>query len=155
MKSKEDFLRRCKKCNQSKPQKLFTEKKTMCLTCYEPILNKKNKKLHKEENKIIKNILKEENKIIKNTLKEEKINKQFLKIYKLIFEEKIIYIGSTKQKLLCRRKAIGYPKIPKEIWKKANIELIEETSNKRREDYWINYYKNKGYNLYNINKAVR
>ena len=72
------------------------------------------------------------------------------KIYKLIYKNDIIYVGSTKQKYLSQRKAVGYPNIPKDIWKNSDIILLEETDDKLREEYWIKYHINNGCILYNI-----
>lgn len=70
------------------------------------------------------------------------------KIYKLIFNNEIIYIGITKLKLSRRKNSPNYS-VPKEIYKKSEILLIEETDDKSRERYWINFYRNEGIKLYN------
>lgn len=70
------------------------------------------------------------------------------KIYKLIYQGEVIYVGYTKQTLI-RRKNSDYSYIPLEIKKESSIELIEETNDKTREDYWILYYKELGCKLYN------
>ena len=69
------------------------------------------------------------------------------KIYKIIRGKDVIYIGSTKLKYLCQRKAIGYKFIPD--YKECSFELIEETDDVSREQYWIDYYRNEGCELVN------
>lgn len=76
------------------------------------------------------------------------------KIYKLVYNDQVIYVGSTTQKHLSQRKALGYPKIPKEIWKKSSIQLIEETGEKSKEDFWMDYYREMGCELYNKRVSV-
>lgn len=71
------------------------------------------------------------------------------KIYKLVYYEEVIYVGKTELRLLCMRKAVGYPLIPIEVKQESFIELIEETDDITREDYWITYYRDLGCNLYN------
>lgn len=62
------------------------------------------------------------------------------KIYKIIYEGKVVYIGQTKQKLN-KRKNSGY-KNPhlNDIIRDCIIELIEESTDVSRERYWINHY---------------
>ena len=74
------------------------------------------------------------------------------KIYKIIYHNKIIYIGRTTQPLEKRRKS-GYLYIPKNILDESTFELIEITSDQTRERYWIEYYLNLGFILYNRNKG--
>jgi hypothetical protein len=73
-----------------------------------------------------------------------------IKIYKLIHNGQIVYIGQTKQKLT-RRKDGGYYKNEKlhKISKECKIELIEETDDVSRERYWIDKLKGEGHNLLN------
>jgi hypothetical protein len=71
-----------------------------------------------------------------------------MKIYKLIYDGEIIYVGLTTLSLSRRKGSANYS-VPKEIYKKSKIELIEETDNSGRERYWINYYLSIGCNLYN------
>jgi hypothetical protein len=64
------------------------------------------------------------------------------KIYKLIYENKVVYVGRTKMTLK-QRGYVGYSHnihINK-IYKDCSMELIEETDDISRERYWINYYK--------------
>ena len=75
-----------------------------------------------------------------------------MKIYKLIYNNEVIYIGKTKQKYLSSCKSSGYPNIPSDISKKSIAELIEETDDIERYNYWIDYYKEFS-NLYNIYKT--
>lgn len=100
---------------------------------------------------------KSENKINVFAIKNNEIVKQFdlilekpnvYKIYKLIYDNNIIYIGRTKLKL-SERKRHWYKNIPIEYKLNSKIELIEETEDRFREIYWIDYYMNNGYNLYN------
>lgn len=74
------------------------------------------------------------------------------KIYKRVLNDEIVYIGSTSLSLK-QRKTKGYGKLSK-ILKNASIVLIEETDDKHREDFWIDYYRSMGCELFNTNKAV-
>jgi len=69
------------------------------------------------------------------------------KIYKLIYEDKVVYVGQTTQKL-SRRKHGDYGKND-EFFKLCDIELIEETNDISREIYWIEYYISIGQPLLN------
>lgn len=69
-----------------------------------------------------------------------------MKIYKIIYKEMVIYVGKTKMNLQKRHQA-GHPYYPE--YKMGRIELIEETDDKRRERYWIEYYRNIGEPLLN------
>lgn len=64
-----------------------------------------------------------------------------MKIYKLIHNEKIVYIGRTTVELN-KRKNWQYKNNPKlqSIYKECRIELIEETDDISREHYWISFY---------------
>lgn len=73
------------------------------------------------------------------------------KIYKLVYQGNVIYIGRTKRTLK-ERKSSGYQYIDKSVLKETLIELIEETDDKSRESYWIVYYSDLGCNLYNKRK---
>jgi hypothetical protein len=76
-----------------------------------------------------------------------------IKIYKLLFNNEVIYIGKTKQKLT-RRKNGGYGKtISRDFLKECSIELIEETDDVSRERYWIDHYLKQGCLLLNITKG--
>ncbi len=70
------------------------------------------------------------------------------KIYKLVYNNEVIYVGYTKNSLKYRfyRK---HPSVPIEIKQESSIELIEETDDKTREEYWRLYYIDLGCNLYN------
>jgi hypothetical protein len=69
------------------------------------------------------------------------------KIYGLLYEGKLCYIGCTTRRLN-ERKWAGFGKtIP--FYKECEIVLIEETEDKTRELYWYNYYKDKGAKLLN------
>ena len=69
------------------------------------------------------------------------------RIYKLVYNDEIIYIGKTTNDLEIRKKN-GYTFIP--FYKDCSIELVEETEDATRESYWIKYYRDQGCNLYNI-----
>ena len=69
-----------------------------------------------------------------------------MKIYKIILNEKVIYVGKTKLDL-SRRHQLGHPYYPE--YKMGQIELIEETDNARRERFWIEFYRNLGEPLLN------
>ena len=64
------------------------------------------------------------------------------KIYKLVYNGVVVYVGKTKQTLK-RRKKGGYKGNPdvQAIYKECDMVLIEETSDVSRERYWIEYYK--------------
>jgi hypothetical protein len=70
------------------------------------------------------------------------------KIYRLVYEGKIIYVGHTKL-ALSRRKGSANYSVPKDIYKLSKIELIEETESRNRERYWIEYYISKNEPLMN------
>jgi hypothetical protein len=70
------------------------------------------------------------------------------KIYKLILNEQVVYVGQTTLSLE-RRKRGPYRSIDKDIIKLSKIELIEDTDDVSRERYWIKYYIELGYKLYN------
>ena len=74
------------------------------------------------------------------------------KIYRLLRNGIVIYIGRTTQSLK-RRKANGYEYIPD--YKECDMILIEETDDKTREQYWIDYYRGIGIELENKVDAVR
>jgi hypothetical protein len=74
------------------------------------------------------------------------------KIYKLEYNDEVIYVGQTKQELKARKKG-KYNHIPIQIKKDSLIILIEETDDIGREDYWVNYYKELGCSLYNKNNG--
>lgn len=71
-----------------------------------------------------------------------------IKIYKLIHEGQTVYIGLTKLKLYRRKNSANYS-VPPEIYKQCKIELIEETNDKGRERFWIDFYLKNGAKLYN------
>ena len=75
------------------------------------------------------------------------------KVYKLVKEDEVVYVGITIQKYLSSRKAKGYKHIP--FYKECSIELIEETEDISREDYWITYYRSIGFNLLNIKRGLK
>ena len=64
------------------------------------------------------------------------------KIYKLVYNGVVVYVGKTKQTLK-RRKSLGYKRNAdvQAIYKECDIILIEETSDVAREDFWVNHYK--------------
>lgn len=76
------------------------------------------------------------------------------KIYKRVLNSKVIYIGITSLSLN-RRKSAAYNKNISSILKNSSIELIEETNDKTREYYWINYYRELGYELLNYLKKPK
>lgn len=71
-----------------------------------------------------------------------------IKIYKLIHNGKIVYVGQTKLKYLSSRKKVGYgDTVP--FYKECKIELIEETDDVSRERYWIDLLRSEGHPLLN------
>lgn len=75
------------------------------------------------------------------------------KIYKLVYDNKVYYVGRTKRDLRIR-KAIGLYKRPEvnNMYKISDIVLIEETCDKKRESYWIKHFINIGEPIMNIYK---
>ncbi len=73
------------------------------------------------------------------------------KIYRLLDNELVVYIGRTKNTLSIRKNG-GYGKNT-EYFKECKIELIEETDDVSRERYWIEYYISLGIKLLNIKKG--
>ena len=69
------------------------------------------------------------------------------KIYKLVYNGVVVYVGKTKQTLK-RRKLCGYKENPsvQAIYKQCDMVLIEETSDVSREDFWVNHYKDTVFN---------
>ena len=76
------------------------------------------------------------------------------KIYKLIYKGEVCYVGRTKGSLH-KRKSAGYRRCCggklEPIRRDCTIELIEETTDVSRERWWINYYRDLGEPLLNIN----
>ena len=75
------------------------------------------------------------------------------KIYKLICNSEVVYIGRTKM-TLSRRKSAAYKSNPalQAIYKECEIVLIEETNDLNREQFWIDYYGME--NLLNVKKGA-
>ena len=75
-----------------------------------------------------------------------------IKIYKLIHNGEIVYVGKTTYKLLSKRKSCGYAKNEQlhKISKECTIELIEETDDITRERYWIDLLRSENHPLLNI-----
>ena len=63
------------------------------------------------------------------------------KIYKLIYDGVVVYIGRTKSSL-AKRKSTGYKSNPELqlIYKDCEMILIEETDDASRESYWIEQF---------------
>lgn len=70
------------------------------------------------------------------------------KIYKLVHNDKVVYVGRTKMTLL-KRKWVGYKHNTEvdKIYKECLMELIEETDDVSRERYWIEFYKDTVLNI--------
>lgn len=75
------------------------------------------------------------------------------KIYKLVYQGEVIYIGCTRNELKIRFRS-NHDSVPKEIKKECSIELIEETDDISREEYWRLYYVNLGCKLYNRRRGI-
>jgi hypothetical protein len=76
-----------------------------------------------------------------------KISKK-IKIYTLIYQGQIVYVGQTTYKNLNNRKASGYGNtVP--FYKECTIQLIEETDDVSRERYWIDRLRDEGHSLLN------
>lgn len=70
------------------------------------------------------------------------------KIYKLIHNGVVVYVGKTTRTLKKRKSDGGYRGCAVEsIYKECDIVLIEETDDVAREDYWIDYYKDTVLNI--------
>jgi hypothetical protein len=78
----------------------------------------------------------------------EKNKSDIIRIYKLIYDEEVIYVGLTTLTLSRRKSSANYS-VPKEIYKLSKIELIEETNDKGRERFWIEHYLKLGAPLMN------
>jgi hypothetical protein len=75
-----------------------------------------------------------------------------IKIYKLIHNGEIVYVGQTKLSF-SRRRHKGYGKtVP--FYKECSMELIEETSDTSRERYWIDKLRSEGHPLLNKHRGV-
>ncbi len=74
------------------------------------------------------------------------------RIYQIKHNDEIIYVGCTTLSL-DKRKKNGYKYITKSILNNSNIELLEETTDKTRERYYILKFRNEGYPLVNIQKG--
>jgi hypothetical protein len=71
-----------------------------------------------------------------------------IKIYKLIHDGQIVYVGQTTSKYLSSRKYNGYGNtVP--FYKECSIEIIEETYDITRERYWIDKLTSEGHPLLN------
>ena len=71
-----------------------------------------------------------------------------IKIYTLIYQGQIVYVGQTTMKYLSSRKSSGYGNtVP--FYKECTIHLIEETDDVSRERYWIEKLKKEGHPLLN------
>lgn len=85
------------------------------------------------------------------------------KVYKLIYNSELIYIGRTINSF-SRRRSSGYKETClfghfgdnlREVISQCHYELIEETTDISRERYWIEYYLSVGCStLLNISKGV-
>lgn len=78
------------------------------------------------------------------------------KIYKLVHPELgIVYVGRTTMTLK-ERKSRGYKGNPEvqAIYKECAIELLEETDDVSREDFWIEKLLSEGHNLLNKRRGT-
>ena len=71
-----------------------------------------------------------------------------MKIYKLVKDSEVVYVGRTKL-TLSRRKSSGFYNLDQDFIRECQIELIEETDDRSRERYWIDYYLSIGCKLLN------
>jgi hypothetical protein len=72
------------------------------------------------------------------------------KIYKLVYNSRVVYVGKTKR-TLHQRKQNGYKGCSVEsIYKDCDMVLIEETNDVSRERFWIEQYKD---TILNIRKG--
>jgi hypothetical protein len=70
------------------------------------------------------------------------------KIYKLVHNGLVVYVGKTKRKLK-ERKSTGYKEnsAVQSIYKECDMVLIEETNDVSRERYWIEQYNDTIFNI--------
>jgi hypothetical protein len=71
-----------------------------------------------------------------------------MKIYKLVKDSEVVYVGRTKLSL-SRRKSSGFYNLDQDFVRECEIQLIEETDDRSRERYWIDYYLSIGCKLLN------
>ena len=76
------------------------------------------------------------------------------KIYRLVLDGKVVYVGQTTKKYLNSRKSHHNYIETFERVKESEIELIEITTDITRERYWIEYYLNEGCVLFNKHKGL-
>ena len=81
------------------------------------------------------------------------MEKQY-KIYRLILDEKTVYIGQTTLKYLSQRKNKHNYRNTFERIRESIIELIEITTDVTREQFWIDYYLNEGCVLLNKRRGA-
>jgi hypothetical protein len=79
-------------------------------------------------------------------------NKEY-KIYKLVLDGEVVYVGITTYKKLSQRKNRHNCADTFERVRESEIELIEITTDKSRERYWIQHHLDKGCKLFNITKG--
>lgn len=104
---------------------------------------KRLSKLTEEEKLEINRRRREKSKILRN----KNAKKSLYKIYKFTYNDIVQYVGRTILTLKERRYS-GYGNNT-ELFKTFNMELIEETYDKTREKYWIQYYRKINPDLYN------
>jgi hypothetical protein len=63
------------------------------------------------------------------------------KVYRLIYQSSVVYVGLTTVSLSRRKNGSYKGTCVESIIKDCDIELIEETNEPSRERYWIDYYK--------------
>ena len=72
------------------------------------------------------------------------------KIYRIEYNDEVVYVGRTKLTLKERKwKGYAWNDYLQSIKNDCEYILLEETDNKGRESYWVNFYLNKGYKLLN------
>jgi hypothetical protein len=76
------------------------------------------------------------------------------KIYRLVLDGKTVYVGYTVYKRLNDRKSVHNNKNTFERVKESTIELIEITTDKTREQFWIEHYLNEGCILFNKRRGA-
>lgn len=72
------------------------------------------------------------------------------KIYKIIYNDRVIYVGKTTKKPSYRK---TYKCIDKETLDQSEFQVIEETDTPSRERYWIEYYRSINEPLRNVYKG--
>jgi hypothetical protein len=76
------------------------------------------------------------------------------KVYKIVNDRNTIYVGITTMSLKERKwKGYKWNEPLNAVYKTSLFEMIEETDDKSRENYWVEYHLNKGDKLLNMKRG--